>query len=80
MYEIHNSKNIGSSYCFSVNELDSEVFHILRKTAVHRGMEFFDEMDRHNQRIEYEARKQVMDVIDQKTNELKRMIGRSYSI
>ena len=76
-FEVHHEKNIGSSYCFAVDNLDSEVFHILRKTATHRGQAVFDEMDRANEAMKNRSKKQFMDDVEYGARELSRIIRRS---
>lgn len=51
-YEVHNSSNIGNTYCFTVpyEELDDRTLEYCRETLVENDVALF--IERHNRKIE----------------------------
>lgn len=60
-YEVHSLANRGNTYCFAVgfNQIDSRILHTIRESNIRvRGREIFDEIDRHNEKIEKRRERQ----------------------
>lgn len=74
VFEIHYEGNQGSTYCFDTDTLDSSVISEVRRTASHRGLEIFDEIDRHNESIEKKAKEYMKEKFDDGERELKSIL------
>jgi len=72
-FEIHSTDNIGDTFCMSVpwKELDDRVIKMLRKNDLrNRGQKIFDEIDRHNEKLEKANKKQIQDYIKDISKEM----------
>lgn len=51
-FEIHSTDNVGSTYCFSVDELDQRTLNIALETSTSRGDQFIRDMEAHNEKLD----------------------------
>lgn len=76
LFEIHYEGNQGSTYCFDAEVLDNRVITEIRRTATHRGLAIYEELDDYNERMERKAKKDTRALFDLGERELQRILRR----
>lgn len=63
VFEIHNSKQIGGSYCLTVPYplLDKRTVDLVRKTRIENRKNLLKEIDDNNEKLERSKEKKIMD-------------------
>lgn len=77
-YEIHSNDNKdGSTLCLVVpfNELDSRTVDYVNRTRVVNSKKLYEEMKRHNERLEIEQAKRHSDYVDATARDIYRYLA-----
>lgn len=78
-FEVHHMGQIGSTLALNIpyDELDARTIELVYKTRVENAKEIFDEIDRHNEKLEKQRYEKLMDEAAQRAKEIHRYASRS---
>lgn len=65
-FEVHHREQIGNTLALNIpyGELDCRTVDLVRNTRIENGRKFIEDMDRHNERLELEKEKRLLEYID----------------